>query len=54
MCTVVSMVGAIVAHRLETWWLISSRCGGSLVEDVVALWLELAWLIGWRVVALWL
>ena len=30
------MVEDVVAHWLEMWWLFGWKCGGSLVEDVVA------------------
>ena len=37
-----------MAHLWEMGWLISGRCGGSLVGDGAALWCEIWWLIGER------
>ena len=38
----------MASHWLEMWLLISWRCYGSLVGDVMAHWLEMWWLIGVR------
>ena len=31
-----SLVVDVVAHRLEMWWLINWRCGGSLVGSALS------------------
>ena len=41
MVTIEEVLLVLFAYKIR-------RCGGSLVGDVVANWLEMWWLIGWR------